>query len=188
VNPNEKRCSGECRKTYRKAAGSLISFDPHIGKPDGLQPFCRTCDWDAKHKAHRGWKRLRKEAAKRGLSVSITEFEYRKIIECNQCRWCKGQLLRWGGYWVDRTDSKKHYEPGNVVPCCRWCNHYKNDLPIEVWEAMLSGLLMRFGVGSGDSRRLDWSSLGDKYACTRPDISRLEVRDAGHQLLLSRIA
>lgn len=181
MTANEKRC-GKCRKLYSTAVSTGVrAFDPHVTR--GWQPFCRTCDWDAKHEPHRGWKRLLADS--RGIRIEITEPEYKAIINCNQCRWCRGPLRRWGGYWIDRLDSKRNYERGNVVPCCVWCNRYKNDLPLEAWTPMIEALINRFGVGRGDARWLDWSSLGDQYASRRPDLSRLEIGETTLDLFSS---
>jgi len=32
---------------------------------------------------------------------------------------------------IDRLDSSKGYEPGNVVPCCKQCNWAKNDIAYD---------------------------------------------------------
>ncbi len=179
MSNGEKRC-GKCRKNYRKAAGIERAFDPHKRTRDGLQQFCRECDWDAKHEPWRGWKRLRADTRK--LRIEISEFQYRQIIESNRCHWCRGRLFDWGGYWLDRLDSKKHYEIGNVVACCQWCNRYKNDLPEETWATMISALIQRYGTGTGEARRMNWVALGGRYVCTRPDLSRLVIRES-HPLL-----
>jgi hypothetical protein len=165
-----KTCGGECRKNYRRDA-----FDPHSGKPDGLQPFCKLCDWNAKHKPHRGWRRLTSDARHRNLRVEISEFEYMQLIAANRCHWCKGELFLWGGYWIDRRDSGAHYEAGNVVPCCHWCNRYKNDLPEKLWASMIESLIHQHGRGG----TFKWESMGRKFACGRPDISRLEIVNRG---------
>lgn len=176
MNERSKTC-GKCRKRYRKAAGSGIrAFDPHRSRPDGLQPFCRACDFDAKQKPHRGWTRLL--ADKRGVLIEISEFEYREIIACGTCYWCKGNVFRWGGYWIDRVDNQKNYERGNMAPCCRWCNQYKSDLPEELFREMIDSLIRRFGIGSGNSRWFNWELYGNKYKSKRPDLSRLEIKES----------
>jgi hypothetical protein len=32
---------------------------------------------------------------------------------------------------IDRLDSSRGYEMGNVVPCCKQCNWAKNDIPYD---------------------------------------------------------
>jgi hypothetical protein len=35
---------------------------------------------------------------------------------------------------IDRVDSKKGYEKGNVVPCCKWCNMAKRERTVEEFK------------------------------------------------------
>jgi hypothetical protein len=43
--------------------------------------------------------------------------------------------VRWSG--LDRIDSSKGYEYGNVVPCCGECNAMKSKLPLDVFLALV---------------------------------------------------
>ena len=36
---------------------------------------------------------------------------------------------------IDRLNSRKHYEYGNVVACCSRCNHAKKDMPPEQFRS-----------------------------------------------------
>lgn len=179
MTPNVKSC-GKCRTKYRTADRSgQKAFDTHSKSADGLQPFCRACDWDCKNQPHRGYARLKSEG--RGILVEINESQYRDVIAGNECHWCRGQLFLWSGYWVDRLDNDRNYEIGNVVPCCRWCNHYKNDLPQELWIAMIEALLHKHGTGPRERKVFRWDQYDPrKFKSTRPDLSRLIVRDADY--------
>jgi hypothetical protein len=48
--------------------------------------------------------------------------------------------LRFTG--IDRADSRKGYQPGNCIPCCRECNRIKSDL-LTVEEMVLVVRLLK---------------------------------------------
>ena len=161
-----KRCSS-CTKLYRRAA-----FDGHVREHDGLQPFCRGCDWDAKRKPHRRWRALLQQAKSRGLRVEMTEPEYLTILRGGLCHWCRWPPFVWGGGCMDRLEVAGHYLMSNCVLCCAPCNRYRNNLPVDIWSPMIAALVARNGPGP----------LRHVMPPARPDMSRFEIQDP--QLLL----
>ena len=101
---------------------------------------------------------LRKNAAKRKKTWSLTEADVKTLVTSN-CIYC-GQVpslvcnpIKWHGLsqkttegavitrnGIDRVDSALGYEPGNVVPCCEDCNKSKLDGSREKFFAWLDKL------------------------------------------------
>ena len=93
--------------------------------------------------------RLKKDAIYRGKSWSLTEEQVKTLITSN-CNYCGSEpfnvchplkhqglsqarteeaaLVRNG---IDRLDSSKGYEEGNVVSCCAVCNNAKSTMSTE---------------------------------------------------------
>ena len=94
-----------------------------------------------------GYKR---HAVDRGVEWRLSREEVEELIS-QKCVYCGtepsnvkktkntlGEGLRYSG--IDRVDSTKSYEKGNVVPCCKLCNLAKRDLGVEefkVWALRL---------------------------------------------------
>lgn len=68
-------------------------------------------------------------AKKRKILLSITEIEYCNYIK-EPCYYCDNKLglQPETGIGLDRIDSNKGYEKGNVVSCCEFCNSTKGYL------------------------------------------------------------
>lgn len=56
----------------------------------------------------------------------LTFEEYCEVNKSRKCDYCEGNIGRCGT-GMDRLDSSKEYEMGNVVPCCKRCNILKGD-------------------------------------------------------------
>jgi hypothetical protein len=56
---------------------------------------------------------------------------------------------------IDRVDSNKGYEKGNVVPCCKWCNIAKSNNTAEEFKEHISKMY-RFLKETG------WPTVTDK--------------------------
>lgn len=69
---------------------------------------------------------LKRRAKSRKVLCTLSESEYLELRK-NKCFYCT-QELNPTGVGLDRIDSLKGYEAGNVVPCCKYCNLMKNDL------------------------------------------------------------
>ena len=62
----------------------------------------------------------------RGIKWHLGLKEFEKLLEPNECHYCKGPLQE-TGVGLDRKDNLKPYEISNVVPCCKSCNSIKGD-------------------------------------------------------------
>lgn len=63
---------------------------------------------------------------------------------------------------IDRVDSSKGYEEGNVVPCCKKCNTAKNNMGkggFFAWVFKVSRLLKERIVGTGILREIDPNTI-----------------------------
>lgn len=77
-------------------------------------------------------KRSAKERNKE-WTLDDTEANRMLVFPCNYC----GHLdlkVRLNG--IDRIDNSKGYIPGNVVPCCKFCNYAKNMISIDEFKDM----------------------------------------------------
>ena len=80
------------------------------------------------------YRRLIREASKRGLTVTITFDEFLVFTEITCCRYCNTGI-NWqefshrenAGINLDRLDSSRGYEPGNIAVCCFSCNTRKSN-------------------------------------------------------------
>lgn len=61
-----------------------------------------------------------------GKSVSITREEFISFIG-NPCYYCDNPIPATSGCALDRLDSSKGYEIGNLVTCCLYCNQIKGN-------------------------------------------------------------
>lgn len=71
--------------------------------------------------------RLRHAAKQRGLEVTLTFDDYRRLMEDARCAYCSAAPAA-TGHGVDRKDSKRGYTLDNVVTACDPCNRIKGDL------------------------------------------------------------
>lgn len=80
------------------------------------------------------FKRLKEKARTKKLIMTLTLNDCEKIW-IQPCEYCGGECLDTkGGYGIDRINSKKGYELGNVVPCCSICNRAKFNSSREEFE------------------------------------------------------
>jgi hypothetical protein len=84
-----------------------------------------------------------KATKKRGINWTLTFDQYAALIEM-PCYYCENKLgepvKRSCG--LDRLDSNKGYEMGNVVSCCYICNTIKNEhLTVEETKAAVGAIL-----------------------------------------------
>ena len=72
------------------------------------------------------WSLFKRYAKQKGLIVAITKIEHGKLITL-PCYYCGASLLGLTGGSLDRIDNSKGYLPGNVLPCCGFCNKFRNN-------------------------------------------------------------
>lgn len=85
------------------------------------------------------------DANKRGIDFNLKKSYFKKLIT-SPCVYCghtgfsktefKGQVLHHNG--IDRLDSERGYENGNVKSCCRDCNMGKNKKTKEEFLAWIT--------------------------------------------------
>ena len=86
--------------------------------------------------------RYRCAARSKGRTFTLTKEEFCFLINL-PCYYCgrPGMCITFSGQFngiayytgLDRLDSARGYEPGNVVPACPMCNSFKNNLPVEAF-------------------------------------------------------
>lgn len=76
-------------------------------------------------KPYMKFSRLKHEARKRGLEVTITKEQYIALIT-GVCGYCSFPVEQFG-HGIDRMDNAKGYVPGNVIACCGVCNQAKSN-------------------------------------------------------------
>lgn len=97
--------------------------------------YCRPClrdvekFWDKKKNVSflTKFKRLKENALRRGIEITITYEEYVSVVSQNKCSYCEKSLPRKGS-GVDRKHFSIGYVFGNCVPCCALCNDRKGKL------------------------------------------------------------
>ncbi len=83
-------------------------------------------------------KRYRGQAKHRDISFSLSEEQFNALISL-PCTYCGAPP--WSG--IDRMDSLKGYELGNVVPCCTFCNKSKGTASVKEWGAHIRKIVIK---------------------------------------------
>lgn len=73
---------------------------------------------------------IKSGAKKRNISYNLTDDDVKSIIS-KPCVYCGKEIAE----GIDRVDSMKGYEKGNVVPCCGICNKMKNNYSLEFFKS-----------------------------------------------------
>lgn len=160
-----KTCSGCNRHLWVAAPSSLeiiprgykqVAFNRKTGTSDGLQPWCRTCDWNGKATINEAWNTLRRfleEREPQSLSRWTKDLYLQIVGDDPHCQWCGARCREWGiGHWLDRQSSKSGHIPSNCVPCCSPCNFHKGHKTYANHAAYLRSLLIacpQFPQGQG---------------------------------------
>lgn len=156
----------ECMRCHKKYARNTQNFLPDKRRKDGMTNWCRECsrEYDRQYRAkhstllkenHRKYdnspKRayLRLKQSVKRFTVTITQEEFVKWYNSQQkkCCYCGIEEIklpldldsfnrRTPRLTIDRKDSKKGYELGNLALCCLRCNSIKADFftPLEMEE------------------------------------------------------
>ena len=94
-------------------------------------------------------KAYRSAARRRALVWALTDDDFDKIT-AQACHYCgcppsarsvqaQGRSeFTYNG--IDRVDNALGYTTGNVVPCCKQCNHAKSDMPYADFMAWIARL------------------------------------------------
>lgn len=91
----------------------------------------------------------RGSAYSRGLDWQLTEAEFDRIMtqDCHYCGAVPSMVAKGIGQagdfihgGIDRVDNTQGYFIGNVVPCCRICNHAKNNMTYGAFTAWITRL------------------------------------------------
>ena len=187
------RCPG-CKRHLRVVLGA--SFNRKTVAIDGLQPYCRECDWKGKATLAQAWNRFKRELLREPqvLAAWTPELYFALLGDNPTCNWCGSGCREWGiGHWIDRIDSKDPHVPSNCVVCCTPCNFHKGHKPHSIHETFLRGLLAscpQFPSGMG---RYPWGKIpwGDVPSSSRrfkrvsaPDLSEFVVPDPQLSMLL----
>lgn len=93
-------------------------------------------------------------ARKRGLLFDLTRERFEQISDL-PCYYCgmersKVVVVRDSVYWhngIDRLDNSKGYIEGNMVPCCKVCNHAKHTMSEEEFMSWLDRFARHQGYG-----------------------------------------
>lgn len=98
--------------------------------------------------------RYRSSAKKKGLEWGLTHQEFEDVA-AKPCAYCgrapelrsangrTGLKIEYSG--VDRVNNSEGYTPGNVLPCCTWCNKAKNDGSLELFVQNCKAVIDHFG-------------------------------------------
>lgn len=89
----------------------------------------------------------RHHAGKRGLKWDVDDATFDRLVAGN-CHYCgepprmikktyfKNEAFTYNG--IDRLDNTNGYVHGNIVSCCKTCNHAKKDMTVEAFLAWIS--------------------------------------------------
>jgi hypothetical protein len=101
------------------------------------------------------WNKVASGAKARDLDMTLTrEQVYDLCIQnCHYCgigpsqrRKTVQDSVAFNG--IDRLDSSQGYIPGNVVPCCKWCNFAKHTMGYEEFRQWVRRVYTHFGSQS----------------------------------------
>jgi len=124
------RCICECGKEKTVSASNLLEKDTFScgcarKLPYGLGEFRRV------------YKDYKRNAETRGLVFGLSEVRVKELVR-SDCYYCgfslptvRPDLQEFVNNGIDRLDNLKGYEEGNVVPCCKTCNHAKGTMTEE---------------------------------------------------------
>lgn len=79
---------------------------------------------------------IKKNAKHRNINFDITQEDYSNYFK-KPCEYCNGESVG-----LDRVDSSRGYEIGNIVPCCPTCNYMKNTLDKDFWVAHMKKIIL----------------------------------------------
>lgn len=138
----DKETHSKCSKCKEVKLKSHFTRDK--SKPNGVRYMCRGCQREhrKKHsdryaesrkryakKPESRYKKYKRSAEERGFKWLLTRDQFMKHWQ-KPCVHCGSPIETIG---LDRIDSSKPYEDGNVEPCCPKCNQMKSDWTSIDW-------------------------------------------------------
>lgn len=169
---------------------SPVAFNRKRDSDDGLQPWCRTCDWHGKATLDEAWNRFRAVLAKEPASaLEWTKDSYLELLgDDPTCNWCGTRCREWSvGHWIDRQTSDYGHVPSNSVVCCTPCNFHKGHKPYSSHELFLRSIVKScpefpHGMGRHPWGKIPWNdypSSSKKFRrAIAPDLSAHVVASA----------
>jgi hypothetical protein len=95
----------------------------------------------------------RNNALKRNMEFSLTREDVNSLIEepCVYCGTTESNIINTDTYTyryngIDRIDSQKGYELGNVVTCCKYCNRAKSDMSLDEFKDWIKSVVNRLDI------------------------------------------
>ena len=89
----------------------------------------------------------KQKAVQRGKSWNLTNLEVANLI-IQPCYYDGSLPEPYNG--LDRIDSSKGYELGNVVPCCMRCNSAKNNMTVEEFKEHIKRIYNHLKLGESN--------------------------------------
>ncbi len=146
-------CQCACGNTCELDTGRLLKAKK--GKKGGSKscgcnrPYYR---YDDRHfiMLRKVYSSIRSSARSRNIDFKLSHNQVYELVE-SPCYYCTTEqsnmfydrytdyIIRYNG--IDRIDSSRGYEDGNVVPCCRWCNmakHLRTVAEFSAWALKLA--------------------------------------------------
>lgn len=143
-----------------------------------LDSVCKTCKClqrQAHHKLNKdrenSYQKIRKRmpkgryqslkyfSKKRNIPLNLSEEQYFSIIK-EPCFYCHNKLGQptQTGIGLDRIDSYKGYESGNIVSCCEFCNIVKGYLITSSEMSKIADLLILERMGAAPCNTVELRS------------------------------
>jgi hypothetical protein len=150
--PNNKHggamfeCKCECGKIFTAYGGQLSSGQTtqcgKCGRKPHLDRLHEACRLDpGKAARHATFLQTKRSSVIRGIKWDLSESDFHAMSQL-PCHYCgdtlsnckKGKRGIYGEHrynGIDRVESTKGYEAGNMVPCCWRCNRSKCDMSVS---------------------------------------------------------
>lgn len=152
-------CVCDCGNQNRILASSNNLWSGHVQScgcivKDKESKFYYDCDKlvdkDLAYCVSRLYNSYKKSAENRGLLFAITKNDILNYVQ-EPCFYCgtigsnklkrprRNAIVYYNG--IDRKDSAKGYEEGNMVTCCKTCNYAKSDMTIDEFYKWIDNLI-----------------------------------------------
>lgn len=119
-----KKSTKKCYKCQEDKP--VEAFNKDKTKSDGLAGSCKLCKKAYTQSPAGKFVEIKRKAKARNIIFTISLEYYQDNFLNRECFYCGDKLCYAAG--LDRIDSQKGYEVGNLVACCEDCNTSKLDL------------------------------------------------------------